>query len=64
MLWPFQRSRGEALKRAALHDAYQLRLRYGNSAEQWCDLGLMAARDPTKRRELESIRHALAEVPW
>ncbi len=64
MLWPFQRPKPGALKQAALHDAYQLRLRYGNSAEQWCDLGLMAARDPAKRRELESIREALSEMPW
>lgn len=64
MLWPFQRANAGALRQAALHDAYQLRVRYGHSAEQWCDLGLMAARDPARRRELESIRQALAEVPW
>ena len=33
------------------------------NAELWCDLGLLSVQDPDKRRELESIRAALAEFP-
>jgi hypothetical protein len=63
MLWPARR-RSEAIRRAAMHDAYELRTRYGANAEQWCEIGILGARDPEKRRQLESIRAALAEMPW
>jgi hypothetical protein len=62
MSWLFPRPKGDSLKQAALHDAHELRLRYGDDAERWCELGLMAARDPVRRRELESIRQALERV--
>jgi hypothetical protein len=48
---------------AALHDALQLRRRYGASAEQWCDLGLAGPLDDSRRRLLEDIREALKETP-
>jgi hypothetical protein len=48
---------------AALHDAAQLRRRYGANAEQWCDIGLASAKDEHRRRTLEDIRLALKQVP-
>ena len=47
----------------ALHDAHELRARYGVNAEEWCEIGLLGAADPEKRRLLKRIRQALAEVP-
>ena len=48
---------------AALHDARELRRRYGANAEQWCDIALMGKVDDAKRRMLEQIRLALKDTP-
>jgi hypothetical protein len=48
---------------AALHDALELRRRYGADAEQWCETGLLGAHDEAKRRALEEIRLALRKTP-
>jgi hypothetical protein len=48
---------------AAMHDAIELRRRYGVNAEQWCEIGLLGAHDEKKRRALEAIREALKSTP-
>ena len=48
---------------AALHDARELRRRYGVNAEQWCEIGLLGPVDARQRKALEDIRAALKETP-
>jgi hypothetical protein len=63
MAWLDLLSADRELKRAALHDAQELRARFGPQAEQWCEAGLKTTDNPRKRRELKSIRAALHRVP-
>lgn len=42
--------------------AHKMRVRYGQNAEQWVELGILAERDPSERRVLEQVREALADV--
>jgi hypothetical protein len=48
----------------ALREAKDLRRRYGANAEQWCEIGLLAAGDPDKRKLLRNIREALNDLPY
>lgn len=48
---------------AALHDAAQLRRRYGANAEQWCEIGLAGVKDESRRKTLQDIREALRQTP-
>lgn len=63
MGWLWLGRRKPLLDADALHDARELRCRYGAGAEEWCELGLLAAAEPSKRRALKRIRTALAQVP-
>jgi hypothetical protein len=48
---------------AVLHDAAELRKRYGPEAELWCEAGIHGARSAATRRLLKRIHKALADVP-
>jgi hypothetical protein len=44
-------------------EAIELRARYGEGAEEWCETGIMAAEQLERRRALYRIRDALRLVP-
>ncbi len=48
---------------AVLHDALELRRRYGDEAELWCEAGIYSAPSPATRRLLKQIHKALASLP-
>ena len=57
----FVRDKSEAA--AVLHDAIELRRRYGQEAELWCEAGMVSAPSGATRRLLKEIRKALADLP-
>jgi hypothetical protein len=63
MVWLGLTAGERALKRAALHDAQELRSRYGPDAERLCEAGLESAGSAEKRRLLKTIRRALDRLP-
>lgn len=63
MAWLGFNTEDRALRDAALHDAQELRSRYGTEAEELCEIGIMAASSPRQRRLLKSIRRALSQLP-
>lgn len=46
-----------------LHDARELRARYGDEAERWCETSLSGPIDHEQRRLLKQLRRALAHIP-
>lgn len=63
MAWLALNPGDRALDRAALHDAQELRSRYGAQAEQWCETGLQSAISERQRKLLKRIRAALNRLP-
>lgn len=63
MAWPALTANDRALNRAALHDAQELRSRYGAEAERWCEVGLHTAADSRQRKLIKRIRAALNQLP-
>ncbi|HTK35700.1 MAG TPA: hypothetical protein VL358_10510 [Caulobacteraceae bacterium] len=61
MLSIFVRNKAQAV--AVLHDALELRRRYGPEAELWCEAGIHSAPSGATRRLLKQIHKALADVP-
>jgi hypothetical protein len=57
----FVRDRVQAA--AVLHDAAELRKRYGREAELWCEAGIHSAPSGATRRLLKQIHRALADLP-
>ena len=43
--------------------AIDLRARYGDDAERWCEVGILAAGRRARRRALYRVREALRAVP-
>jgi hypothetical protein len=50
-------------EQAVMHDAIELRRRYGADAEQWCEAGMYSAASPATRSMLKAIHRALANIP-
>ncbi len=48
---------------AVLHDAVELRRRYGCEAELWCEAGMLSSTSRPTRRLLGQIHKALEQVP-
>jgi len=46
-----------------LLEAMELRTLYGEDAEQWCEIGILAAGRLSRRRALYRVRDALRLVP-
>lgn len=46
-----------------IREALDLRARYGEDAEAWCDISILAAGARTRRRSLYRVRDALRMVP-
>jgi hypothetical protein len=44
-------------------EAIDLRERYGEDAEQWCEIGILATDQLARRRALYRVREALRSVP-
>lgn len=63
MAWLALTPGDRALNRAARHDAQELRSRYGQEAEQWCEIGLQSACSERQRKLLKRIRAALNQLP-
>ena len=59
MKLPFMRSKPEL---DPLQVALDLRARYGEAAEQWCETGILAAEKLAERRDLYRVREALRLV--
>jgi len=55
--------RDKAHAEAVRHDAAELRRRFGDEAELWCEAGILGAADGATRRLLKEIRKALDDVP-
>lgn len=43
-------------------EALDLRARYGDDAEEWCDIGILATDELRRRRTLYRVREALRLV--
>ena len=54
-------SKQEEMERV-LHDARELRARYGDEAERWCDTSLSGPIDDEQRRLLKQLRRALTHI--
>jgi hypothetical protein len=61
MLSMFVRDKAQAA--AVIHDAVELRRRYGREAELWCEAGIHSAPSGATRRLLRQIHKALADLP-
>lgn len=60
MKLPFLRPKPEL---DPLEQALDLRQRYGDEAEQWCEIGILASDELTQRRTLYRVREALRSLP-
>jgi hypothetical protein len=46
-----------------LEEALVLRERYGDDAEQWCEIGILATDELNRRRTLYRVRELLRTMP-
>lgn len=60
MKLPFFQSKAEE---DPILQAIDLRQRYGEDAEQWCEIGILATDQLARRRELYRVRDALRTLP-
>jgi hypothetical protein len=56
-------AKNKTYEAAVMHDALELRRRYGPEAEDWCEQGMYSAPSAATRRMLKRIHRVLAHLP-